>query len=166
MFTQTYTPDSMSTQDEFSMFNEQMSFLNQMTSESCAEIFDASLNDADIPDDVMKSLHTRDVLEQFIEESCAAADYRGMKGRRAFEERLVDFRQWCNENPPDKDIMTNSERDAESVDMTTDGRQRKRKSTMVPMTLVKYTSGIERIHNTAHMGRTTQHRTTQHRTMK
>ena len=152
MFSHTYTPDSMSTQDEFSMFNEQMNCLNQMTSESCAEIFDASLNDADIPDDIMKSLHTRDVLKQFIEESCAAADYRGLKGRRAFEERLVDFRQWCNENPPDADTTTNFEQDDESVDMTPDGRQRKRKSTMVPMTLVKYTSGVERIRNTAHMG--------------
>ena len=155
MFTNTYTPDSMSTQDELSMFNEQMSFLNQMTSESCEEIFDASLNDADIPDEAMKSLHTRDVLKQFIEESCTAADYRGMKGRRELEERLVlvDFRQWCNENPPDEDIMTKSEGDAEStVDMTTDGSQRKRKSTMVPMTQSKYTSGIDRIHNTAHMG--------------
>ena len=150
MFTSTYTPDSMSTQDEFSMFNEQMSYLNQTTSGSCEEIFDASLNDADIPDEAMKSLHTRDVLKQFIEESCTAADYRGMKGRRALEERLVDFRQWCNENPPDEDIRTNSEGDAK--DMTTDGSQRKRKLKMVPMTQSKYTSGIDRIHNTAHMG--------------
>ena len=135
------------------MFNEQMSFLNQMTSESCAEIFDASLNDADIPDEVMKSLNTRDVLKQFIEESCSAADYRGMKGRREFEKHLVDYRQWCNENPPDEDIMTNSEGDAEStVDMTTDGSQRKRKLRTVPMTQTQYTSVIDRIHNTAHMG--------------
>ena len=153
MFSNTYTPDSMSTQDEFSMFAEQMSFLNQMTSDSCEEIFDASLNDADIPDEVMKSLHTRDVLKQFIEESCSAADYRGMKGRRAFAKHLVDFRQWCNENPPDEDIMTNNEGNADStVDVTTDGSQRKWKSRTVPMTQTKYTSVIERIHNTAHMG--------------
>ena len=152
MFTNTYTPDSMSTQDEFTMFSEQMSCLNQMTSESCAGIFDASLNDADIPDEAMKSLRTRDVLKQFIEESCSAADYRGMKGRRALEERLLDFRQWCNENPPDEDL-TKGGGDADStVDMTTDVSQRKRKSTMVPMTQYKYTSGSDRINNTAHMG--------------
>ncbi len=98
----------------------------------------------------MKSLHTRDVLKQFIEESCAAADYRGMKGRRALEERLIDFRQWCDENPPDEDIRTNSEEDAE--DMPTNGSQRKQKLKMVPMTLSEYTSSIDRIHNTAYMG--------------
>ncbi len=63
MLTNTYTPESMSTQNEFSMFNEQMSFLNQMTSESCHRLFDASINDVDIPDEAMKSLHTRDVLK-------------------------------------------------------------------------------------------------------
>ncbi len=85
-----------------------------------------------------------------MEESCTAADYRGMKGRRALEERLVDFRQWCNENPPDEDIRTNSEEDEE--DMTTDDIQRKRKSKFVPMTQSKYTSGIDKIHNTANVG--------------
>ncbi len=150
MFTNTYTPDSMSTQDEFSMFNKQISFLNQMSSESCDKIFDASLNDAYIPDEAMKPLHTRDVLKQFIEESCTAADYRCMKGRRTLEKCLVDFGQCCNKNPPDEDIRTNSEGDAK--DMTTDGSLRKWKSKIVPMTQSKYTSGIDRIHNTAHMG--------------
>ena len=98
----------------------------------------------------MKSLHTRDVLKQLIEESCSAADYRGMKGRRALEERLVDFRQWCNENPPDRDVGTKTEEVEE--DMIKEGNQRKRKSKFIPMTQSKCTSSIDRIHNTAHMG--------------
>ena len=43
MFSSTYTPDSMNTQDEFSMFAEQMSFLNQVTSNACNDVFNASL---------------------------------------------------------------------------------------------------------------------------
>ena len=53
------------------MSAEQMSFLNQITSDSCKKIFDTSLNDAKIPDKVMKGLQTRDVLKQLIEESCS-----------------------------------------------------------------------------------------------
>ena len=75
MFSQTYTPDSMNANEEFLMFAEQMTFLNQITSESCKEIFDTSLNeDAEIPDEVMEGLQTRDVLKQLIEESCSAAE--------------------------------------------------------------------------------------------
>ena len=41
MFANTYTPDSMSTQEEASMLNKQMSFLNQMTSDSCECMFES-----------------------------------------------------------------------------------------------------------------------------
>ena len=41
----------------------------------------------------MRGLKTKDVLKQLIEESCFAADYRGMKGTRAFEKELITFRQ-------------------------------------------------------------------------
>ena len=91
MSSNTYTPELMSATYEFSMIAEQMSFLNQIGSDSCREIFDASLNDAKIPDKVIKGLQTRDVLKQLIEESCNADAYRDMKGRRAFEKQLVDF---------------------------------------------------------------------------
>ena len=88
-----------------------------------------------------------------IEESCSAADCRGLKGRRAFEKQLLDFRQWCNENHPDDDILNNDEDEtSHTVDKTPNVNERKRKSTVVPMTLTKYTSGTERIHNTARMG--------------
>ena len=63
MFSNTYTPDSMSTEDESTMFAEQMSSLNQITSDSCEENFDTLPNDAEVPDEVMKTLQTRDVLE-------------------------------------------------------------------------------------------------------
>ena len=151
MFTNTYTPDSMSTQDECSVLAEQMSYLNEMTTESCDRLFDASINDADIPDEAMKSLQTRDVLKQIIEESCTAADYRGVKGRRALEERLLEFRRWCNENPPDEDDRDNGEKNCDD-NISTDASGCKRKSKYFPMTQTKYVSGIDIIHNTAHMG--------------
>ena len=34
------------------MLAEQINFLNQMTSESCKEMFDTSLNDSEIPNEV------------------------------------------------------------------------------------------------------------------
>ena len=144
MFANTYKPDEMSTQDEVAILNEQMNFLNQMTSDHSRCVFDASINDAYIPDEAMKSLSSRDVFKQLIEESCSAADYRGMKGRRAFEEHLLDFKKWCNEHPPDGE--------EEEEEVIEGSNQRKRKSTFVPMTQTKYTPSVERTYNTHHMG--------------
>ena len=151
MFSHTYTPDSMDATNEFSMFAGQMSILNQITSESCKEIFYNSLNDAEIPDEVMRRLQTRDVLKQLIEESCSAADYRGMKvkGTRALENQLVTFRRWCNENPPDAEIGEDSGKHADVILSVSTG---KRKTRTVSMTQTKYTSTVDRIHNTFKMG--------------
>ena len=52
MFSQTCTPDSTDAHAEFSMFAEQMNFLNQMTTESREEMFDTPLNDSEIPNEV------------------------------------------------------------------------------------------------------------------
>ena len=140
MFNQTYTPDSIDANKEFSMFVEQMNFLNQTTTESCKETFDTSLNDSEIPNEVMRGLQTRDVLNQLTEESCAADDYRGIEGTRALEEQLVSFRQQCNENPPGEGMGEDSEGHTDVILNVSTGR---RKATTAPMTQTKYTSTVD-----------------------
>ena len=88
-------------------------------------------------------------MKELIEESCSAADYRGMKGTRALGEQLVTFRQWCNENIPDEGMGEDNEGHADVILSVSTG---KLKARTVPMTQIKYTSTLDQIHNTFKMG--------------
>ena len=76
-----------------------------------------------------------------IDESCSAADIRGIKGRRELEQTLVGSRKWCNGNPTEQS-------DSIVDDNVSTGRQK----ATVPMTQTKYTGAKDCGFNTYKVG--------------